>query len=372
MIIDAMGLIMADNTTIRLGELTRPRALAAVPFAGRYRIIDFMLSNMVNSGIISVGVLTSNKYKSLMDHLGNGAAWDLSRKNKGLFILPPFITSEMYGCGINGDIDGLSGILDFFKMNNFKYIIVADSNVVFNSSFNGILAEHEESGADISVLYNRDNITNYDNALILETDRKNWIKNLYKNSGKPVSNKTSLGVFVMRRELLIDLIMEAIARGEHDFALDVLIRKHDKLKLRGFEFKGVAMRINSVKDYYATTMRLLNENVREELFMAEQRIFTKVKDEAPSLYSSDCVVNNSLISDGCQIMGEVTNSMLFRGVTVSKNTVIKNSIIMQNVHISEGCYVENTIIDKNSMLRPGIKLIGQADYPVVIGKGANV
>lgn len=367
-----MGLILADNASIRLGELTRPRALAAVPFAGRYRIIDFMLSNMVNSGIISVGVLTSNKYKSLMDHLGNGAAWDLSRKNKGLFILPPFITSEMYGCGINGDIDGLSGILDFFKMNSFKYIIVAGSSVVFNSSFNKMLEEHEASGADISVLYNKDGTNNNDNSLILETDRKNWIKNMYKNPGKPVSNKASLGVFVMRRDLLIDLIMEAISRGEHDFALDVLIRKNDKLKLRGIEFKGISLRINTIQSYFSSTMKVLREDVREELFMAEQRVFTKVKDEAPSLYSNDCVVRNSLISDGCRILGEVSDSMLFRGVTISKNTKVKNCIIMQNVHISEGCELENTIIDKNSVLRPGIKLIGQADYPVVIGKGAIV
>lgn len=372
MFIDAMGLILADNSSIRLGELTKPRALAAVPFAGRYRIIDFMLSNMVNSGIISVGVLTSNKYKSLMDHLGNGAAWDLSRKNKGLYILPPFITSEMYGCGVNGDIDGLSGILDFFKMNTFKYIIVAGSNVVFNTTFNQVVAEHEESGADISVLYNRDGIKNNEQSLILETDRKNWIKNIYKNPGKPTSNKASLGVFVMRRELLIDLITEAISRGEHDFALDVLIRKHEKLKLRGFEFKGICLRINSIQNYFSSTMQLLQENVREALFMAEQRIFTKVKDEAPSLYSSDCVVSNSLISDGCRILGQVTDSMIFRGVTISKRAIVKNCVIMQNVHVSEGCELENVIIDKNAMLRPGIKLVGQADYPVVIGKGANV
>lgn len=372
MFIDAMGLILADNTNIRLGELTKPRALAAVPFAGRYRIIDFMLSNMVNSGIISVGVLTSNKYKSLMDHLGNGSAWDLSRKNKGLYILPPFITSEMYGCGVNGDIDGLSGILDFFKMNSLKYIIVAGSNVVFNTTFNQIIKEHEESDADISVMYNRDGYDNHEHSLILETDRKNWIKNIFKNPSKPVSNKASLSVFVMKRELLIDLISEAISRGEHDFALDVLIRKHEKLKLRAFEFKGVCLRINTIQDYFTSTMKLLQENVREELFNAEQRVFTKVKDEAPSLYSEDCTVSNSLISDGCRILGTVSDSMLFRGVTISRGVVVKNCIIMQNVHISEGCELENVIIDKNAMLRPGVKLVGQAEYPVVIGKGANV
>ncbi len=372
MFIDTMGLILADDSNIRLGELTKPRALAAVPFAGRYRIIDFMLSNMVNSGIISVGVLTSNKYKSLMDHLGNGAAWDLSRKNKGLYILPPFITSEMYGCGINGDIDVLSGVLDFFKMNKFQYVVISGSNVIFNTPFNQIVAEHVESGADISILYNRDGTENNEQALILETDRKNWIKNFYKNPEKPISNKASMNVLIVRRDLLIDLISEAISRGEREFSLDVLIRKHDKLKLHGVEYKGICLRINSIQNYFASTMKLFQENVRKELFMAEQRIFTKVKDEAPSLYSNDCVVNNSLISDGCQIQGRVEDSLLFRGVTISKRAVVKNCIIMQNVYISEGCELECVIVDKNSMFRPGIKLIGQADYPVVIGKGANV
>lgn len=372
MFIDAMGLILADNTNIRLGELTRPRALAAVPFAGRYRIIDFMLSNMVNSGVTLVGVLTSNKYKSLMDHLGNGAAWDLSRKRKGLFILPPFITSENYGCGGTGDIDGLSGILDFFRGNTFKYIIVAGSNAVLNTTFNDMVEEHEQSGADISVLFNHDGVEGNEDAVILETDRKNWIKNIYRNPAKPISNKASIGVFVMRRELMIDLITDAISRGEHDFTLDILIKKREKLKLRGFEFKGVTLRINSVKDYFQSTMKLFDENVRKELFMSEQRIFTKVKDEAPSLYNDTCEVSDSLISDGCRILGTVTDSMLFRGVTISKRAVVKNCIIMQNVHVSEDCRLENVIIDKNSILRPGVNLIGQADYPVVIGKGAIV
>lgn len=372
MLIDAMGLILADNNNIQLGELTKPRALAAVPFAGRYRIIDFMLSNMVNSGIISVGVLTNNKYKSLMDHLGNGSAWDLSRKNKGLFILPPFINSESYVCSPKGDIDGLSGVLDFFRMNRQKYIIISGSNVILNTTFNEMVEEHEESGADISILYNHDGVSENELSVILETDKKDWVKDVYIKPLKPVSDKASLGVFVMRRELLIDLITESISRGESDFTFDMLTRKSSSHKLRGFEFKGVSLRINSIQSYFSSTMKLMEKEVRDQLFMTEQRIFTKVKDEAPSLYSSDCEVSRSLISDGCTINGKVENSMIFRGVTISNRACIKNSIIMQNVHISEGCELENVIIDKNSILRPGIKLIGQANYPVVIGKGSIV
>jgi len=372
MLIDAMGLILADSNNITIGELTKPRALAAVPFAGRYRIVDFMLSNMVNSGIISVGILASNKYRSLMDHLGNGAAWDLSRKNKGLFILPPFVNSESYGCINPGDVDGLAGALDFFRMNSHKYIIVSGSNVILNTTFNQMIEAHEESEADISVLFNRDGKKDNGQSVILETDRQNWIKNIYVNPSKKISTKQSLGVIIVKRELLIDLITEAISRGENDFTIDVLIRRNTHLKLKAYEFKGICLRINSIQTYFSATMKLQDENVMKDLFMSEHKIFTKVKDEAPTLYSNDCNVSNSLISDGCVINGNIEGSMLFRGVTISKRAKIKNSIIMQNVYISEGCELENVIIDKNSMLRPGIKLIGQENYPVVIGKGSVV
>lgn len=370
MFINAMGLILADTSSSQMRELTKPRALAAVPFAGRYRIIDFMLSSLVNSGVISVGVLTSNKYKSLMDHLGNGAAWDLSRKNKGLYILPPFVNTESYGQ--TGDVDGLSGVLDFFRMNTFKYVIVGGGNVIFNTTFNDIVAVHEGSGADVSIMYNRDTAYLDENSLILDMDDNGWVESIYLNPVGRISDCVSLNVFIIKRELLIELIQQAISRGDRDMTLEGLLRRNNKLHMRGYEFSGSCLRINSVHSYFAATMRLLKDDVRKELFMNDNRIFTKVKDEAPSLYSSDCEVSDSLISDGCRIYGNVEGSMLFRSVTVSPGAKLRNCIIMQNVHISEGCVLENVIIDKNSILRPGIKLIGQPNYPVLIGKGSVV
>ena len=370
MFINAMGLILADDSSIQMRELTKPRALAAVPFAGRYRIIDFMLSSMVNSGVISVGVLTSHKYKSLMDHLGNGAAWDLSRKNKGLYILPPYVSTETYSS--TGDVDGLSGVLDFFRMSTVKYVIVAGSNVIFNTTFNDIVAVHEESGADISILYNHDTPGIDENSLILDIDKYGFISNLYRNPVRPVSDKLSLNVFIISRELLIELIMQAISKGERELTPEALFRRSDKLRMRGYEFKDTCLRINSVQSYFGATMKLLRGETRKALFMNEKRIFTKVKDEAPSLYSEDCEVADSMISDGCRIYGKVFESMLFRSVTISKNASVRNCILMQNVHIAEGCELENVIIDKNTILRPGIKLVGQPNYPVLIGKGAVV
>ncbi|MGI6298700.1 MAG: glucose-1-phosphate adenylyltransferase subunit GlgD [Saccharofermentanales bacterium] len=370
MFIDAMGLILADHKRIQLGELSRPRALAAMPFGGRYRIVDFMLSNMVNSEITRVGLITMNKYKSLMDHLGTGSSWDLDRKQPGLNILPPYITSENMGYGVEGD--DLTGLIDYFRASSEKYVIVSNSNVIFNTTFNEIVAKHENSGADITVMYNRDGLLGGSPCVIMDMDRRGRVRDVMLNPEKTTFNRRSLGVVVIARDLLIDFISSQISHGEFEFSVELLLRQFDRMHVKGFEYKGLILRVNSIKSYFESTMRLLEEDVRQKLFWSGLPVYTKVKDEAPILYLDENNVSNSTISDGCRIMGAVENSMIFRSVTISRNAKVRNSIIFQNVHISEGCELENVIIDKDCVLRPGVKLIGQADYPVVIGKGAIV
>lgn len=369
MFIDAMGLILADNNKISLGELSKPRALAAVPFGGRYRIIDYGLSNMVNSGIKSVGILTLNKYKSLMDHLGTGASWDLDRKNFGLHILPPYVNSESMGME---DAEELVGLLDFVRSNRSTYVFISNSNMILNTTFNDFLEKHEQSGADISVMYNRDGIKYGIPNYIFDVDRKGYVKDMLQNPEKSASNRCSLGIIVLKRDLLIDLISEMIARGERNFGVHSLVKKYDTLRVRAHEYKGLVLRINNVQGFFNSSMMLLDDQIRADLFWNGMPIYTKVKDEAPTLYFENSKVSNAIISDGCRIMGTVQNSMLFRGVTVSRNSTIKNCVIMQDVHISENCELENVILDKNAVIRPGIKLVGHRDYPVVIGKGAIV
>ena len=369
MFIDAMGLILADNKKITLGELSKPRALAAVPFGGRYRIIDYMLSDMVNSGIKSVGILTLNKYKSLMDHLGTGSSWDLDRKNFGLHILPPYVNSESTGIE---DAEELEGLLDFIRSNRSMYVIIADTNMILNTTSNDFVDKHEQSGADISIMYNRDGTKYGTPNYILDVDRKGYVKDLLYNPDKSASNRCSLGIVVLRRELLIDLISDMIARGERVFGVHALAKKYDILKVRAYDYKGLVLRINNVQTYFNSSMQLLDDQIRADLFWNGMPIYTKVKDEAPTLYFENSNVSNSMISDGCRIMGSVKNSLIFRGVTISRNTKITNCVIMQDVHISENCELENVILDKNSVIRPGIKLVGHRDYPVVIGKGAIV
>lgn len=370
MFINTMGLILADHRRIQLGELSRPRALASVPFAGRYRIIDFMLSNMVNSGMVKVGVIAQYKYKSLMDHLGTGSSWDLDRKNQGLNLLPPFINS--FGQDIAGEMDDLSGLLDFFRINRYRYVLIANSNVVFNATFNDFIARHEESGAHVSVLYNRDGTKYGSPSVILDLDRRGFMKDLLMNPQKTTSNRCSIGVIVLERELLIDLITEDVARGEFDFSVESILRRYRDLSIHGVEYKGILLRINSIPTYFESTMSLLEEKKRRDLFWSGLPVYTKVMDEAPALYGPANQVKNSFISDGCLINGTVSNSMLFRSVTVSDHAVVSNCIIMQGSYISEGVELDHVILDKNCVIRPGIKLVGHKEYPVVIGKGAIV
>ncbi len=369
MFTSVMGLIVADNKKITLGELTGPRALSAVPFAGRYRIVDFMLSNMVNTGIKNVGVLTYNKYKSLMDHLGTGDPWSLDRKNDGLHILPPYVNSE--ATSVVGD-EELAGIIDFLRTSRTTYVIVASSNVVLNTNFDEFIKAHQESGADISVMYNRDSNKYGSPCFILDTDENDFITDMLYNPERSTSNKCSLGIILLRRDLMIDIISRMMAHGDSHFGIHSFVKMYDEYRVRGFEYKGTALRINNVQTYFNASMALLDGSVRDNLFWSGESVYTKIKDEAPTLYFESSQVANSIVSDGCRIYGNVENSIIFRGVTVSKNTTVKNCVIMQSAHISENCHLENVILDKNAFVRPGVRLIGHPNYPVVIGKGAGI
>lgn len=369
MFFDAMGLILADNNKISIGELSKPRALAAVPFGGRYRIIDYMLSNMVNSGIKSVGILTLNKYKSLMDHLGTGASWDLDRKNFGLHILPPYVNSESTS---TEDGEEMAGLLDFVRSNRTEYVIIANSNMILNTTFNDFVEMHEQSGADLSVMYNRDGtkfgIPNY----IFDVDRKGYVTDMLFNPEKTQLNRCSLGIITLKRTVLIDLISDMMAHGERYFGVHTLLKRHNTLKIKAYEYKGLVLRINNVQTYFNASMKLLDDQIRADLFWKGMPVYTKVKDEAPTLYHENCNVKNAIVSDGCRIMGSVDSSILFRGVSIAANSLVQNCVIMQDAHIAENCLLENVILDKNAVIRPGTKLVGHKDYPVVIDKGAIV
>ena len=365
---DMMGIIMADANKQGLNELTEMRSVSALPFGGRYRLIDFVLSNMVNSGIINVGVATNINYSSLMDHLGSGAAWDLNRKIYGLFMLPPYVRGS--GSVRQGNIDQLYGVLTFLRRSRQQYVLLTSGRIVCNMTFDEALAEHIENNADITVIYhNADKSSSaISRSVVYEIEDDGRVSGIEIEPHFPKSSSESMEMYIIDRLKLIEMIDSAYSRGSHDFIRDILLEKVEASKVYGYEFKGYVGKIDSVGSYYENSMKLLEDDVRKELFHAENRIYTKVKDQVPTQYGKNAVVEDSLIADGCIIEGTVENSIISRGVHISKGAVVKNCIVMQNSVIEENCETENVIIDKECTLREGKRLIGHPEHPVILPK----
>lgn len=365
---DMMGIVMADNTGFHLNELTEMRSVAAIPFGGRYRLIDFILSNMVNSGIINVGVATNINYSSLMDHLGSGAPWDLNRKIYGLFMLPPYVRGS--GSVRAGNIDQLYGILTFLRRSRQQYVLMASGRIVCNMTFDEALTAHIEKNADITVIYHDKGKTDaqLSRGAVYEVAEDGRITGIEVEPHFPKTTNESMDMYIIDRLKLIEMIDEAYSRGSHDFIRDILLEKLETSKIYGYEYKGFVGKIDSVDSYYENSMNMLDDNIRKELFHAETRIYTKVKDQVPTQYGADAMVEDALIADGCVIEGHVENSIISRGVHIAKGAVVKNSIVMQNSVIEEDCEIENVIIDKECTLRAGKRLIGHPEHPVILPK----
>lgn len=369
---DTMGIILTGDEQI--APLTDIRANSALPIAGRYRIIDFVLSNMANAGIVNIGVATESNYSSLMDHIKSGKPWDLDRKNQGLNILPPNLEHKSYGV-IKGNIDLLSGIRDYIHKSHQTYVILSLGNIVCNIDYEAVINSHIESQADITAVYKtltgveESDLTRY---TLMEMDENGRVTDVEIQPYYPKTNKASMEMYVMEKALLESIVDECSARGDTDFVKDAIIKKMGGMRIFGYEFDGIFFKIDSMKSYYAASMSFLDSECRKELFNRERPIYTKTKDQSPAKYGADAVCTNSFISDGCVIEGTVENSILSRGVKVAKGAVVKNSIIMQDSFIDEGVEVNHVVFDKEVVITKGRKLIGQESYPLAISKGTII
>ena len=370
---DMLGVIFSENPEASMGELTSLRALAAVPVGGRYRIIDFILSNMVNSGIIKVGITTPVNYQSLTDHLGTGKAWDMDRKDDGLYILPPKDTGES-GIETHGGVDILHGISSFLAKSNQEYILVSDCNTICNIDFDMVLEEHLKNEADFTLVYTKAkhlSAKDVKKHILLDINDEKIVTDMHVYPSKQKTDCSYMHMFITRRELLMDMVEYAVTHGRHTIYKDILLTAVSKgLKVSTYEFSGYKKKIDSIQSYYCFNLDLLKKDIRDELFglNTNNPIFTKIKDTVPTKYSKSAEITNSFIADGCKIEGTVKNSILFRGVHVAKGATVENCILMQNSEIMENCLLENVIFDKGVILRSGKKLVGQDTYPMVIGK----
>lgn len=369
---NVLGLVFANMHDTTLGDMTKNRTMGSVMFGGRYRLIDFPLSNMVNSGISEVGVITKSNYQSLLDHLGSAREWDLARKKGGLYILPPFgnVESTLY----RGRIEALYGAMSFIKHSRAKYVILSDCDVVTNIDYKPIVAAHIESGADITAVahtgvYSSDDIKT---STVFNVDADKNVTSVLINPDISGTCTTSLNVFVMSMDFLIETVNDAMARGNVSFERNILQEKCRELKIKIYEYDNYFSKLNSPESYFKSNMALLEPENARKLFVLKRSIYTKVSDNAPVKYDLDSKVSNSLIADGCIIEGEVENSVLFRGVKVGKGAKVKNCILMQGTVVGDNAELNYLITDKNVSICENHILTSSPQYPMYVGKGASV
>ncbi len=369
---NALGVIFANSYDNLVPELVAERTMASIPFAGRYRMIDFTLSNMANSGVDNVSVIVRKNYHSLMDHLGAGREWDLTRKRGGLNIIPPFAerSIKLY----SGRVDALASVLSWLAAQKERYVILSDSNIAMNFNFNKLLEAHVNSGADVTMVYNRTEIPDgarNDNYTI-RMDANGRVTELLSNDYRPGMQNLSMNLYVIERESLIQLVRDAAVRGLVYFERDILARNLSLLNVQAYEFTGYAARLADMKSYFDENMRLLQAGNVDQLFDAANPIYTKIRDDNPTRYIEGSKVKNSLLADGCVIEGEVENSVLFRGCVVKKGAVVKNCVLMQDTIVEENCSVEYVVTDKNVHITTGKQLCGTDSFPVFVAKNHTV
>lgn len=362
---NVLGIIFSNAYDELLPEMTSFRTMGSVPFAGRYRLIDLPLSKMVNAGITQVGIITKANYRSLMDHVGNGKAWDLSRKREGMTILPPFNTNET-GMSV-GKVDALYGSIDYISSSDKEYVLLTDCNIIGNFDFEDMINAHIERNADITLAYAHGCPKQVNYATEYEFGADGRITASRFISNFTVETTYSIKVMVIRRSLLQRLLQEAQATSVEN--LESVIASHlIHLQVYGYEQSGYVRVLSSLQDYYDVSLELLNRDNMKQIFAQDKPVYTKTRDEVPAFYGISSHVKNSLVADGCRIEGEVENCILFRGVTVSKGAKIKNSIIMQGSYIGENASLECVILDKSVAIKPNKALCGAANFPVYVGK----
>ncbi|WP_408008043.1 glucose-1-phosphate adenylyltransferase subunit GlgD [Pseudalkalibacillus sp. A8] len=362
-----MGVINLGNEKDLLEDLTKHRCQASVPFGGRYRLVDFILSNFVKSGVHNVGVFARKKYRALLDHLGSGKEWDLDRQKNGLFILPPHDSNESY----KGDIQHFHEHLPYFERSKEEYILVTQGSIVWNIDFRHVLEEHKNQGADITLIYK--DYSQEEKAVYhtLDVDENERVQAVHLEKTVNQGDNVFLNTYLMKKSLFIDLMKETYELGKYDFVTDVIRANLNRYHVQGFHFKGYMPFIHSIESFYNHSMNLLDANVLQQLFYDHGFIYTKVKHGPPAKYLQGSHVVNSLIANGCTIEGKVENSILFRGVKVHKGAVIRNSIIMQKGEIGEEAFLENVILDKDVKVSKDRILKGE-EIPTVFAKSSHL
>lgn len=375
----AAGLIFANIHDQSIPELTRVRSMASVPFGCRYRLIDFTLSNMVNSGINRIGLITHYNYQSLLDHIGTGKDWDLARRSGGIKLIPPNITAydqATAGKTPSNRLEALFGAKDFIAHCTEDYFVLSDCDIICNIDLSRVIDAHAASGADITFVTKRVDASGMylaEQVSIITADENGRVTDFTR--AKPEEGLINLytNIMVVSREYLLTVLANAAAHGHRSFFTDVIMPALGSANYRTYEYDGWYAYIGSLEGYFACSMTMLTQEAREGLFGIRNRpVLTKVRNSAPTQYKEGADVKNSLIADGCVIEGTVENSILFRGVKVGRGTVVKNSILMQDTFTGADVTLHCVITDKDVTIRDGRHLSGHETLPFFVGKGSKV
>ena len=362
----AIGIILAGGNNSRMQELSNKRAIAAMPIGGNYRSIDFALSNMSNSHIQTVAVLTQYSARSLNEHLSSSKWWDFGRKQGGLYVFNPTVTVDN-SWWYRGTADAMYQNISFLKRRHEPYVIITSGDCVYKMDYNKVLDFHIEKKADITVVCK--DVPPEEDVSRFGVVRMNEDSRIIEFEEKPMvsqSNTISTGIYIVRRRQLIEMLERSAEEGRWDFVTDILIRYKNMKRIYGYKMKEYWSNIATVDSYYQTNMDFLKPEVR--------KIYSKVDDLPPAKYNTGSDVRNSLIASGCIINSKVENSVLFKKVFVGKNCVIKNSIILNDVYIGDNTHIENCIVESRDTLKAntyycgdnGIKIVSENNERYVI------
>ena len=373
------GLIFSNIHDNYVPELTRRRTMASIPFGCRYRLIDFALSNMVNSGITNIGIVTHYNYQSLLDHVGNGKDWDLARRSGGIKLLPPYVAAyenRAASSVFESRLGALMGAENFINRCGADYIVLSDCDAMINIDLSEVLKDHVDSGAFLTMVtkhlpageYHFEQPVN-----VVNLDSKNRVIDMFEACPEDGSATVNTNIMVISRADLQNVVRESLARGLKSFHKDIIAKNLNKKLIRAYAFDGEYSVISSLQSYYDSSMKLLDDDVRADLFEQDDRqIYTKIRNSAPTKYAEGAQVTNSMLADGCVIEGTVENCILFRNVHVGKGSVVKNCILLQDTYVGSNASLNCVITDKNVVIKDDRTLSGHQTRPFFIGKGETV
>jgi len=362
-----MGLILAAQDTTDIMGLTKYRPIASIPFAGRYRIIDFALTNLTRLGISNVGVVVPhNNIRSLRDHIRGGQFWDLNRKEGGLFLMHPAVDARIGKSNINN----LRSNLEYLHMSKEKNVILCSSHLIANIDLRAIVESHEKSKKPLTIVYKKvdENIQNYRGSTTIIFNENKEVKSFGLAVDSKEETNVSLEIKIIRKDLLIDLLMSGVQNGLIGDLNKFIENSIHKIATNLYEFNGYTKLIYSTQNYFNANKDILKKEIREELLLSNGGLSTKINDTPPAIYRSSSKVSNSLIANGCIIEGEVKDSVIGRRVVIKEGAIVENSIILQSCVIEEGVEIKNVIIDKNVTINKYQKVIGSKEFPLVIEK----